>query len=109
MKVLPVALALAVLATLPLWLGNGYYINIASQILIAAIFALALNVLVGWAGLISLGHAGLFGMAGYPAALLVVAGSGHLVAALAALVAAVATAAVYAVLALRATGIGFVM
>jgi branched-chain amino acid transport system permease protein len=108
-KPLPVALSLAVLAALPLWLSNGYYVNIASQILIAAIFALALNVLVGWAGLISLGHAGLFGIAGYTAALLVVAGWGHLIASLAALVAAVAAAAVYALLALRATGIGFVM
>ena len=40
--------------------GNTYYINIASQILFCAVFALGLNVLVGYAGLTSLGHAGLF-------------------------------------------------
>jgi branched-chain amino acid transport system permease protein len=109
MRFLPLALSLIILATVPLWLGNTYYVNIASQILIAAIFALGLNVLVGWAGLISLGHAGLFGMAGYTAALLVVAGWGHLAAALAAIGAALITAAIYAVSALRAIGIGFLM
>ena len=48
------AIALVVLATLPAWVGNSYYINIASQILLWAILALGLNVLVGWAGLTSL-------------------------------------------------------
>ena len=63
--------------TLPLWVGNTYYINIASQILLWAVLALALNVLVGYAGLDSLGHAGLFAMAGYAAALLLDAGYDH--------------------------------
>ena len=69
-----IAVALVLLATLPIWVGNTYYINIASQILLWAILALALNVLVGWAGLTSLGHAGLFAMAGYVAAMLLDAG-----------------------------------
>ena len=103
------ALALVVLAALPFGVGNVYYINIASQILFWAIFALALNVLVGYAGLVSLGHAGLFGVAGYTAALLLQAGYGHGIAILLALLAALAAAAVFAVLALRATGIGFLM
>lgn len=103
------ALALLLLATLPAWVGNAYYVNIASQILIWAILALGLNVLVGYAGLVSLGHAGLFGVACYAAAWLVAAGAGQLAAALAALVMAVAMSAVFAVLALRATGIGFLM
>ena len=42
-----------------------YYVNISSQILFCAIFALGLNVLAGYAGLVSLGHAGLLGIAGY--------------------------------------------
>ena len=42
-----------------------YYINVASQILFFAIFALGLNVLVGYGGLVSLGHAGLFGISAY--------------------------------------------
>ena len=51
------ALALVLLAA-PWWLGGDYYINLASQVLIAALFALSLNLLVGYAGLTSLGHAG---------------------------------------------------
>jgi branched-chain amino acid transport system permease protein len=103
------ALALVALVTVPLWVVNGYYINIVSQILIYAIFALGLNALVGYAGLVSLGHAGLFGVACYAVAWFVAAGWGHLWSALAALVLIVATSAVFAVLSLRATGIGFLM
>ncbi|MFD2182491.1 branched-chain amino acid ABC transporter permease [Rhodoplanes azumiensis] len=108
-RAIAIAVALLLLLTLPLWITNAYYVNIASQILFFAVFALALNVLVGYGGLTSLGHAGLFAMAGYTAALLLGRGHGHLVADIAALVVTVATAAVYAVLSLRATGIGFLM
>src|SRR5262245_64207180 len=102
-------IALVLLVTLPVWVGNTYYINIASQILLWAILALALNVLVGWAGLTSLGHAGLFAMAGYTAALALAAGQDHLTACTAALATTIATSKMFAVLALRATGIGFLM
>jgi len=104
-----ILLALVALATLPAWVGNSYYINIASQILLWAVLALALNVLVGYAGLVSLGHAGLFAMGGYTAALLLDAGYGHFTGNLAALLATLLATAVFAVLALRATGIGFLM
>jgi branched-chain amino acid transport system permease protein len=104
-----IATALLVLITLPLWLQSAYYINITTQILFWAVAALALNILAGYGGLVSLGHAGLFGMAGYTAGLLLAAGYGHLTSIIAALAAAVATAAVFAVLALRSTGIGFLM
>lgn len=104
-----VTVALLLLLSLPLWIGNSYYINIATQILLWAVLALALNVLVGYAGLVSLGHAGLFAVAGYAAALMLDAGYGHLNANLAALAVTLAATAVFAVLALRATGIGFLM
>jgi branched-chain amino acid transport system permease protein len=104
-----IAAALLVLVTLPLWLQSTYYVNITTQILFWAVAALALNILAGYGGLVSLGHAGLFGIAGYTAGLLLAAGHGHLISIFAALAAAVATAAVFAVLALRSTGIGFLM
>jgi branched-chain amino acid transport system permease protein len=97
------------LATLPLWLGNSYDIRISTEVLYWAIFALGLNVLVGYGGLVSLGHAGLFAIAGYAAALMLEGGYGHVAAVLAALVAVLAASAIYAVLALRATGISFLM
>jgi branched-chain amino acid transport system permease protein len=100
---------LAVLAAVPLWIGSSYYINIATQILFYAIFALAVNILAGYAGLVSLGHAGLFGIAAYTGAKLMTAGHGHTVIATGAVVMTVVAAAVFAVLALRGTGLGFVM
>jgi branched-chain amino acid transport system permease protein len=103
------AAALCLLATVPLWIANSYYVNIVSQILIYAVFALGLNVLVGYAGLVSLGHAGLFGVASYAVAWFVASGFGQLPAALLALAAILVTSAGFAVLSLRATGIGFLM
>jgi branched-chain amino acid transport system permease protein len=109
LRCVAIALVLVGLFLLPAWMRNPYYVNIASQILFWAVAALALNVLVGYAGLVSLGHAGLFGMAGYTAGLLIAAGHGHLIAIAAALGTTILTAAVFAVLALRSTGIGFLM
>ena len=102
-------LALALLVSLPAWIGNSYYVNIASQVLLYAVFALGLNVIVGYAGLVSLGHAGLFGIAAYSGAILITAGCGHFVAIAGALVVTLGVAAMFAVLALRGTGLGFVM
>jgi branched-chain amino acid transport system permease protein len=104
-----IGLALILLITLPIWVGNPYYTNVSSQILLFAIFALALNVLVGYGGLVSLGHAGLFATAGYAAALMLQAGYGHLAADAVAILVALLTAAVFGLLALRSTGIGFLM
>ena len=109
MKRLALAAALLILAALPAWAGGTFYINIASQILLYAILALGLNVLVGYAGLVSLGHAGLLGVAAYSAARILTGGHGHLAAVTGALALTLLAAGLYAALALRGTGIGFVM
>jgi branched-chain amino acid transport system permease protein len=106
---LALGVALVGLATVPLWLTSTYYVNISSQILLYAIFALAVNVLAGYAGLVSLGHAGLFGVAAYAAGKLLTGGHGHGVVVATALAITLMAAAVFAVLALRGTGLGFVM
>ena len=67
---LALAVAFVALVTLPYWMPGIYYINVSSQILFYAIFALGLNILVGYGGLVSLGHAGLFGIAAYATAYL---------------------------------------
>jgi branched-chain amino acid transport system permease protein len=103
------AAALVLLATVPLWIGGTYYVNIASQILFYAIFALGVNVLAGYAGLVSLGHAGLFGIAAYAGAKIMNDGHGHVVVVAGALALTLLAAAVFAVLALRGTGLAFVM
>ena len=106
-----VAILIAVLALIavPFVIQQVYYVNIASQILLYAVFALGLNVLVGYAGLVSLGHAGLFGIAAYIDAYLLSTGHGHVLAISATLFGALAATAVFAALSLRATGISFIM
>jgi branched-chain amino acid transport system permease protein len=95
---------------LPPLLAGDFYINLASQILIAAIFALSLNLLVGFGGMTSLGHASYLGVAAYLSALLTSRyGFGHGGAALISILGTVAMAAFFGVIALRATGLGFLM
>ena len=55
---------------LPYWLFPTY-LDLASQIAIAALFALSLDLILGYAGVISLGHAAFFGIGAYAAAILV--------------------------------------
>ena len=100
---------LVVLAALPLIAGD-YYINLASQILIAAIFALSLNLLVGYGGLTSLGHASFLAFAAYVTAWLTLHFQlNQAVVALAAILATAALAALFGLISLRATGLGFLM
>ena len=105
--------AIAIFAVLALslpFVAGDFYINLASQIFIAAIFALSLNLLVGFGGMTSLGHASYLGVAAYLCALLTTRyGFGHGPAALISILGTVATAAFFGVIALRATGLGFLM
>jgi branched-chain amino acid transport system permease protein len=95
---------------LPPFFAGDFYINLASQILIAAIFALSLNLLVGFGGMTSLGHASYLGVAAYISALMTSRyGFGHGAAALISISCTVAMAACFGVIALRATGLGFLM
>jgi branched-chain amino acid transport system permease protein len=95
---------------LPPFLAGDFYINLASQILIAAIFALSLNLLVGFGGMTSLGHASYLGVAAYISALLTSRyGFGHGAAAIISISGTVVMAAIFGVIALRATGLGFLM
>jgi branched-chain amino acid transport system permease protein len=109
MKWIGIALIGGSLLLPPLFAGD-FYINLASQILIAAIFALSLNLLVGFGGMTSLGHASYLGVAAYAAALLTSRyGFGHGAAAIISMAGTVAMAAFFGVIALRATGLGFLM
>ena len=101
--------AAVLLLSVPYWVPGVYYVNVASQILFFAIFALGLNVLVGYGGLVSLGHAGLFGVAAYAAGYMLHLGYGHPLSIIVALVIGIASMAMFAVLSLRSTGIGFIM
>lgn len=58
----------ALLAALPFF-GEKFTVQFVTRVLIMAIFAMSLNLLVGFTGLVSLGHAAFFGVAGYCLAL----------------------------------------
>ena len=53
---------------LPFWLTPNY-LALASQIAITALFALSLDLILGYAGIVSLGHAAFFGLGAYTAGL----------------------------------------
>jgi branched-chain amino acid transport system permease protein len=64
-------LALAgVLAVLPWLLPNTYVLDVANRIGINAIAVIGLNLVMGYAGQVSLGHAGFFGLGAYASAIL---------------------------------------
>jgi branched-chain amino acid transport system permease protein len=103
-------IALAVLlAGFPLFAGE-FYVNLTSQIFIAAIFAAGLNLLVGYGGLSSLGHASYLGVAAYLSAWLSLnLALPHWASAPLALAGTTVMAGLFGLIALRATGLGFLM
>ena len=64
-------------ATLLVPLLAPSYLVLASQTAIAALFALSLDLILGYAGLVSLGHAAFFGVGAYTAGLLAKHGWGE--------------------------------
>ena len=62
-------LAFLVLAVLPPFYAS-YWVTLLTQMLIFAILAMSLDILVGYTGLSSFGHAGFFGSAAYVVAIL---------------------------------------
>lgn len=92
------------------FVAGEYYINLASQIFIFAIFAASINLLLGYGGLATLGHSAYLGLAAYLSALMALKlGQGHWAAAPAALFGTTLAAAAFGLIALRATGLGFLM
>jgi branched-chain amino acid transport system permease protein len=61
-------LGLGCLALFPLT-GSTFYMQLFTKIMIMAIFAMSLDLIVGYTGLVSLGHSAYFGFAGYVLAL----------------------------------------
>ena len=58
-----------VVAILPMILPSNFYMRVAALVYINAIAVLGLNLLMGFAGQVSLGHAGFFGIGAYAMAL----------------------------------------
>ncbi len=68
-KIIGLIVAVLVLLVMPP-LYSSYWVTLLTQMLIFAILAMSLDILVGYSGLSSFGHAGFFGVAGYTVAIL---------------------------------------
>jgi branched-chain amino acid transport system permease protein len=107
MKKTSLAIAAGVLLVLayPLLFTNPYYVHLAETILIYAILLFGLDIVVGYTGQVSLGHAGLFGIGSYATGILVMKlGAPWFVAVPASIAFAALFGAILALPALRVTG-----
>ena len=102
-------LVLAALLVAPPFL-SGFLLTLLTQALIYAILAMSLDIVLGYTGLASLGHAAYLGLGAYAVALLTTRhGAGFWVTLVAGILLAAAVAAVFGLVALRATGVYFLM
>ncbi|MFT5589122.1 MAG: branched-chain amino acid transport system permease protein [Bradyrhizobium sp.] len=98
-------IGIIVLAAFPLVFHNPYYIHLAETILIYAILLFGLDIVVGYTGQVSLGHAALFGIGSYTTGVLYLKfGLPILVAAPASIAVTAMFGALLALPALRVTG-----
>lgn len=98
-------LGLIALAVFPIMVPNPYYIHLAETILIYAILLFGLDIVVGYTGQVSLGHAALFGIGSYTAGVLYLKlGVPFLLAVPASMVVTAIFGAILALPALRVTG-----
>jgi branched-chain amino acid transport system permease protein len=67
------AVGFLALAVFP-YMSTDFYVQMVARMMILSIFAMSLDLLLGVTGLVSLGHAAFFGLAGYALAFLTPAG-----------------------------------
>ena len=98
------------LLILPLFISS-YYLNMLTKVLIFTIFASSLNLIVGYTGLFSLGHAAFLGVAGYTVGILSLRAGIHLFWVLvpAALFLSLIAAVVIGYISLRVSGVYFLL
>ncbi|MYN18634.1 ATP-binding cassette domain-containing protein [Rugamonas sp. FT107W] len=98
-------MGLAVLVLYPVLIPNPYYIHLFETILIYAILLFGLDIVVGYTGQVSLGHAGLFGIGSYATGVMVFKlGAPFWIAIPASVAGAAVFGAILALPALRVTG-----
>ena len=103
------AAAAAALLALPLFVP-GYQVSIATQILIFGVLAMSIDILAGFAGRTPLGHGAIFGLSTY----VVIYWTAHMggspwIGMALGILAATALAAVFALLAIRTSGVYFLL
>ena len=68
-RLLPAMLVAAIVIVLPLFFPSAYYYRIGALVFIFALAVVGLNLLMGFAGQVSLGHAGFLGIGAYSVAI----------------------------------------
>jgi branched-chain amino acid transport system permease protein len=111
MKLGLVAIGLLAIAPLAvLFTGQRYYMVVLNEILIISIFALSLDIVMGYTGLVPLGHTMFYGVGAYAAALVMLHYTSSVVVVLAASVSICAVLAwVVGALSIRVSGVYFAM
>jgi branched-chain amino acid transport system permease protein len=106
------ACVLLLLAAPPLaiWVGQPYYVELLRRVMIFAIAAVSLNLILGYGGLVSFGHAAYLGVGGYSVGILAFYGmhNGWLQWAVAIVVSALVALAIGSI-SVRTRGIYFIM
>jgi branched-chain amino acid transport system permease protein len=108
LKLLVLAALIVALAVFPRLAGN-YPVKLLQEILIWGIFAMSLDLLMGYAGMVSFGHSAFFGVGGYVAALALTAWPGGLSALVFPALAAGLAALVIGFFSIRVSGVYFIM
>ena len=70
MTLFGVLVGLVLVAAMPFIVSNNYYLGVLAFVAINTILAVGLNLLMGYAGQVSLGHAAFFGLGAYSSAIL---------------------------------------
>lgn len=104
------ALVIGLLLLFPFMNTSSYLINLLTEVFIFGIFAMSLDLILGFTGMASLGHAAFFGLGAYAAGIVAVRYSPDLFITLPAAVLVAALAALLVgLLALRTSGVYFLM
>jgi branched-chain amino acid transport system permease protein len=108
-----IAALLVILALLPVYValtGNGFMLTLFTRVLILALAAVSLNLIMGYGGMVSFGHAAFLGLGGYAVGILAKEGFGS---GLLQWPVAIAVSALFALvvgaLSLRTRGVYFIM
>jgi branched-chain amino acid transport system permease protein len=107
-RLLGFAALVVLVAVFPRFAGS-YPVTLLQEILIWGVFAMSLDLLMGYAGMVSFGHSAFFGIGGYTAALLLGGSPGALAALVAPAGAAALAALVIGVFSIRVSGVYFIM
>ena len=92
------------------YITSSFYTSIVTQIIIFGLFAMSINLLGGYAGLMPLGHAGILGVAGYTLGFFIATLQAPVVVSvLAALGMTLAISLLFALMAVRTSGVSFTM